>query len=227
MSSIQLYGPGGRELLWHKKIDDKEYGRLCKTLQKCNRKIGLYQTLAMPVRTYSINRFAKDFFSPCASVVFKYAIKRNPKSTLGDVSNFLLCVVLDILTFPLRLLTVIPRVFRNALMKENPFLKYLRKENVSEKILKRKYVFVKLYSSEVLLKERIISESLYNSHRLLIQRVVNLRTVDCPAFTVSRIKATTIPIPLTPKQQLRKQVETKLSISSDSLPNSYYSDGDI
>jgi hypothetical protein len=53
-------------------------------------------------------------------------------------------LILDTLTFPIRLLTCIPRVISNAGQEQNPLKKYLLAEGVDPKLLESNHVKVRL-----------------------------------------------------------------------------------
>jgi hypothetical protein len=92
-----------------------------------------------PVRTNNLQNFAKDFFLP---TLINHALK--VEHTVGKIFAILGALILDSLTFPIRLLTCIPRVISNAHQEQNPLKKYLIDENVDPKLLESDYVRVRL-----------------------------------------------------------------------------------
>lgn len=80
------------------------------------------QAVFMPIRTSNCCDFIKDFFLP---TVVNGAFKVN--HVVFRIFAVLLCLPLDLLTFPLRVLTVIPRCYGNQFEKtrEHPLRAYL------------------------------------------------------------------------------------------------------
>lgn len=92
-----------------------------------------------PVRTNNLKNFAKDFFLP---TLVNHAIK--VQHTIGRIFAILGALILDTLTFPIRLLTCIPTVIINARKEKNPLKNYLVNAGVDPKLLKDDHVRVRL-----------------------------------------------------------------------------------
>ncbi|MEC7840237.1 MAG: hypothetical protein VX777_09395 [Chlamydiota bacterium] len=137
--TIQLLNQSG-SILWQTEISDDEAQELKKCFSGETRvkDVGFLTSLCMPVRTYNIKYFAKDFFLP---ITLNTAIK--VKSVILRLFAVLILGAVDLITFPLRLVTCIPRVIYNSQKKEHPLLKFLREKNVNLNF-KMHYVFVKI-----------------------------------------------------------------------------------
>lgn len=97
--------------------------------------VGLVRATLMPVRTNNFKNFAKDFFLP---TIVNHAIK--VQHSVGRIFAILGALILDSLTFPIRLLTCIPAVILNAWQAKNPLKKYLVNVGVNPKLLKDDHV---------------------------------------------------------------------------------------
>lgn len=97
-----------------------------------------FSALFIPVRTHNLKDFAKDFFIP---TVIRYAIKID--SFLFDGIKFFFCLMLDIVTFPARVITVIPRVIYNIQFpkEKDPFFQFLKSKGVEvDNLLTQDYI---------------------------------------------------------------------------------------
>ena len=107
------------------------------------RRIGLLESFVITVRTDNISNFCTDFFFPG---FFNLALKvRNV-----GLKTFL-CITMplcDIITFPFRLITVIPRCIFNAkFSKENhPLYKFLKARGHTTDQLREGHVLLKIES---------------------------------------------------------------------------------
>lgn len=63
---------------------------------------------------------------------------------MGKIFAILGALILDAITFPVRLLTCIPRVISNARQEQNPLKTYLVNEGVDPKLLESDHVRVRL-----------------------------------------------------------------------------------
>ena len=103
------------------------------------RRIGFLESLIIPVRTHNLNDFCKDFFFPA---VVNIALKA--RSVADKVILSIIWAICDVYTFPLRLITVIPRYLYNlAHSKEaHPFYRYLIRNGVLPQDLKTDHLYV-------------------------------------------------------------------------------------
>lgn len=125
-------------IVWEKQLTNDEYQQV-KGYVKGKDTVSIIPATFKPVRTNNLKNFSKDFFLP---TTLNHAIK--VQHAVGKIFAILASLVLDVLTFPIRLLTVIPRVISNAEQKENQLHKYLITEGVDKKLLESGYVIVKL-----------------------------------------------------------------------------------
>lgn len=124
--------------VWEKQLTSDEYQQV-KGYVKGKDTVGIIPATFTPVRTNNLKNFSKDFFLP---TTLNHAIK--VQHAVGKVFAILAALVLDVLTFPIRLLTVIPRIISNANQKENQLHKYLITEGVDKKLLESDHVRVRL-----------------------------------------------------------------------------------
>ena len=103
---------------WEKELTDEEFPQVQGYVQGKST-IAIIPATFKPVRTNNLKNFSKDFFLP---TTLNHAIK--VQHTVGKIFAILASLVLDVLTFPIRLLTVIPRVISNAKPEENQLHKY-------------------------------------------------------------------------------------------------------
>lgn len=131
---------------------DKFIRKYCRSRKPC----GVVRSLLIPVRT-NFKDFYKDLFFP--TVV-------NRASTIHHLAKkiflILLSLVADILTFPARLVTFIPRAMYNAAEKMHPLCKYLiQQKNISEASLGEGLLIIKLQEKISLrVTDRLIDVSL-------------------------------------------------------------------
>lgn len=123
---------------WKKQLTNEEFSQV-KGYVKGKSTVAILPAAFKPVRTNNLKNFSKDFFLP---TTINHAI--NVQHTVGKVFAILASLALDVLTFPIRLLTCIPRVISNAKQKENLLQKYLIAEGINQKILESDRVRVRL-----------------------------------------------------------------------------------
>jgi hypothetical protein len=103
------------------------------------RRIGLLESLIVPIRTDNLNNFCKDLFLPG---LFNEALKTE------DVAlKIFLCILMpifDIITLPIRLITVIPRYIYNAMhpKEAHPFYQYLIDKGVAIEDLSGDHIYL-------------------------------------------------------------------------------------
>jgi len=115
------------------------------SLSENRRRIGWLGSLIMPVRTDTLSNFCQDFFLPG---LFNQALK-----TKDVASKIILCILMpiyDVITFPIRLISVIPRctIYKKLYEKEtHPLYIYLIKNNVNHADLSAGYVCLEIKST--------------------------------------------------------------------------------
>lgn len=92
-----------------------------------------------PVRTNNLKNFAKDFFLP---TVINQALRVN--HAVGKYFALFFATLLDLATFPVRLVTAAPRWVNNPAKQQSPFYQFLKKQQVDPKLLEGESVKVRL-----------------------------------------------------------------------------------
>lgn len=123
---------------WEKRLSDEEAGQV-KEILKGKESVNPFKACIIPVRSHNLNDFAKDFFLP---TTLNYAIK--VQHTVGKVFAILGALFLDFFTFPIRLITCIPRFISNRNQKPIAFHQYLIDQRVDPKLLEDNWVRVRL-----------------------------------------------------------------------------------
>lgn len=124
--------------LWEKQLTAEEFPKV-KSHIRGLKAVSILPASLMPVRTNNFHNFSKDFFLP---TFVNHAIK--VQHTVGKIFAVLGALILDTLTFPIRLLTCLPRTISNARKEQNPLKKYLINERIAPKLLKSDHVKVRL-----------------------------------------------------------------------------------
>lgn len=131
---LKIYNPENN-MAWQKEITDNEFNILRSS--KRSKVIPVIPATLMPVRTNNLKNFAKDFFLP---TLFNHAIK--VEQVGRKIFAILASLIWDMLTFPIRLLTCIPRVIVNinSASSLNNVKQYLIQQNVDKKLLASDHV---------------------------------------------------------------------------------------
>lgn len=124
--------------VWEKHLSDAELPTV-QEFTKGASTIAILPATFRPVRTHNLVDFSKDFFLP---TVINHAIY--VQNIAGKFFAIIFGIALDLVTFPLRVITVIPRVISNTVKEENTLHKYLRTQGADAKLLADDYVKVKL-----------------------------------------------------------------------------------
>ncbi len=149
-TSIKVTSPAG--VCWEKPLTQGEYKELKKIGFDGRDLLGIFSAAAKPVRTNNWTNFSKDFFLPTVVTfvsVISFTIEE--PATVGKVAilglNLILLVAalgLDLMTFPIRLITCIPRAIYNAQAQPIPFHRYLIEQGVDQKFFEEGQVIVNL-----------------------------------------------------------------------------------
>jgi hypothetical protein len=109
------------------------------------RRISWLESLLIPVRTDTFSSFCQDFLLPG---LFNEALKT--KHVAGKIFLGVFMTIVDIITFPIRLITVIPRCIYNALYPKeaHPFYQYLINNGVAATDLRAGHVYLEMQSIE-------------------------------------------------------------------------------
>ena len=101
------------------------------------RPVVLLTSWLLPIRTNNGKNFAKDFFLP---TLINQALR--VEDSAARIFAILGAILIDVVTFPIRVLTAIPRIVYNGLQKPHPLATYLRDNGVDEQILETGHVYV-------------------------------------------------------------------------------------
>ncbi|NGX27828.1 MAG: hypothetical protein K940chlam6_01766 [Chlamydiae bacterium] len=126
---------------WTENFSDHELKEMKEMFNSSADCVNPFKAALVPVRTNE--NFAKDFFLP---TLLNHAVK--VENAIAQIFVVLGALFLDIVTFPIRLITVIPRFHTNANQPENPLHKYLREKGADEQILNAEQVKVKMQWKE-------------------------------------------------------------------------------
>ncbi len=210
MSSITIYNRQSVEL-WKKNISDDEFNALRVIINESNHSEKPWKNLVMPINTYSIRRFAQDTFFP---ILVNCLIESDRRPNLVEC---VFCLVVEISTLPIRLLTCIPRIFWNLFQPENQLLRYLRVQNCSANILGMNHVKVKLTGPIITVTRKIISEIQIPRTYPEIKAIIDLKTNYSSIFYNRPPHVRSIFAPMTAKIEMRIRAESKIKNSN---PNS-------
>lgn len=134
---------------WVQNVPKDQWARIEVKLHSA-KVVGLFAATLRPVRSDVARNFAKDFFLP---TTLNQAIK--VRSVAIKVFAILGSLVLDLLTFPLRLLTCIPTVLTNSSPDKHPFYQFLKGQNVDQKLLESGHVDVKIITRDQVRKRNV------------------------------------------------------------------------
>ncbi|NGX46989.1 MAG: hypothetical protein K1000chlam3_00358 [Chlamydiae bacterium] len=122
---------------WTENFSDNELEKMKEMFNSSANSKNFIAAALVPVRTNE--NFARDFFLP---TLLNSTAK--VKNAIGQIFIILGALFLDIVTFPIRLITVIPRFHTIANQPENPLHKYLREKGTDKRILNAEQVKVKM-----------------------------------------------------------------------------------
>lgn len=125
--------------LFVRNFNDQQEFQTVLNLCDNKRRISWLESLAIPVRTDNVENFCKDFFLPG---LFNEALKTNDLAT--RIFLGMLMPIYDIISLPIRLITVIPRYIYNTnhSKESHPFYQYLIRNGVAAEDLSDGYVYL-------------------------------------------------------------------------------------
>lgn len=128
-------------LSWEKQLSEGPEYEKVKTFvnDKSRSSVGIIKATLTPIRTNNLKNFSKDFFLP---TTINHAIK--VQKAASKPFAILASLILDVLTFPIRFLTCIPRIISNAKQEEHLLHKYLIKEGADKTLLESGHARVEL-----------------------------------------------------------------------------------
>lgn len=171
-STVKIYQ---NNLIWNSEIDENEYDSLIKTLKNSSEGIDFFKASLMPVRTYNLSSFLKDFIFPTL-INRALLIKTIALRLLAVIGSFFY----DLLTFPIRIITCVPRVITNLLKPNHPIKDYLIKKRVNPNLIKEECVNVDLY--KVTTVELICSRSMILEEQMDTVTSATVNLIDRPYF---------------------------------------------
>lgn len=119
--------------------------------------VNFVSSALISTRVKGLNYFIKDFFSP--TLINRVLVLKINSSAL----RFLACLsafLFDCLTFPCRLLTIIPKVINDFKKEDHPLKKYLLKEKAPSNLMKSDVLLVHM---TVIGERKIVETSQKNS----------------------------------------------------------------
>ncbi len=129
-------------LVWESNLTEQEFNKV-KNWGAGHRTASIVAATVIPVRTNNLKNFSKDFFLP---TTINHAVK--VQNIVDKIFAVLAALPLDVLTFPVRLLTCIPRIISNTKQEEHLLRQYLINQNVDKKILENDHVRVTFMREE-------------------------------------------------------------------------------
>lgn len=112
---------------WKKDITGQDLDQI-KALLKGENTVDVLSAAFIPVRTNNLINFSKDFFLP---TLVNQALKI--EDTACRIFASLGALLFDLLTFPIRLFTFIPRIINNCKKPDHPSFTYLQEQGCNDK----------------------------------------------------------------------------------------------
>lgn len=131
--------PEDQQCLFSKSFNSREDFQAVLNHCKNRKTIGFFEASVITVRTNNLNNFCKDFFLPS---FFNYTLK------IKDIGERVLITTigscLDICGFPIRVLTIAPRVIYNLQnsKQDHPLYKYLVSNGVPLRALEVDHIYL-------------------------------------------------------------------------------------
>lgn len=115
--------------VWSKTIDEAEYKFLKAFRQRIEPVLPNWSIFFIPSRTDSVKHALMDCLSP---IVFNSLYYEGWPShlSLGKKLEFIPAILMELITLPVRLITVIPRAIYNTTKPQHPLLAWFQAENV-------------------------------------------------------------------------------------------------
>jgi len=141
-------------VLWEKPLYTEAEYRAVKDMCYSGRSIFFLHCWLFPVRTNNLCNFAQDFFFPAL-----YHTASQVDSCVKKYIEKLVYFLIDLITFPIRVITCIPRAIYNARQKEHALLTYLKQSGIDTGLIATDHVRVNLtanFGKESQYKEKSI-----------------------------------------------------------------------
>jgi hypothetical protein len=125
---------------WEKDISQEDYNKI----KGYDGEPGCFVLygLAVPIRTNNLKNLATDLFLP---TTLNYAVKL--EMTILKVLAIVASLFIDLLTLPIRCLTLIPRIITNYFKENNPMYQYLSNAGMDKDLLNEDFVKVQFETS--------------------------------------------------------------------------------
>ncbi|MGQ3892726.1 hypothetical protein [Legionella sp. CNM-4043-24] len=131
--------------LWKKTLDRPEYDDLKTFCNRTGPDVPGWQMLIIPTRTDSMKHAAMDCLSPLIINTLYYEGWPSDR-TFRQNLEFIPAFFLELLTLPVRLITLIPRALYNLTQPVHPLRVWLRAENVPEEYVRGESIKMLLQS---------------------------------------------------------------------------------
>lgn len=124
-------------VLWEKSLNSAD--EYCAVKKMClSGRVSDLDRVLYPIRTNTLRHFTEDFFFPLL-----YHHTNTIDSCVRRAFGYLACLLVDLLTLPIRAITSIPRAVYNA-TTEHALLTYLKKSGINEQLIATDHVSVAL-----------------------------------------------------------------------------------
>jgi hypothetical protein len=170
--------------LFFKKFETNEEFRDVWQLCENRRRMNVLEALITPIRTDRFSNLCKDFFLPS---VCQFLESTKVQNVFIKSLAFLILTPIDVISFPFRIITVIPRwIYNRAHPKESHlFYQYLIANEVAEKDLSEGYVYVATQRIEELQKTDVV---FLEKHNLVTEgRTINFMQLPSNISTSTKI----------------------------------------
>lgn len=128
-----------KNLIWKSSLDETEYNQFLSYLDKSSAVVNFMTAALVPVRTSNFSSFIKDFICPTL-INRALSVKGIALKLLALLGAFFF----DLITFPIRLLSFIPRILTNALKAKHPIHLFLIQKREAPELVKAEYATVRL-----------------------------------------------------------------------------------
>lgn len=129
---------------WQKALDDEEFSKVKEYAKTSHKSLNTIDPLMYPVRTTNgLKNFLGDLFLPATTNLSLKIQSIFLKSVVSCAT-----AICDIVTMPIRLITLLPRMYANARREEVPFRAFLRDQACDPRLINAESVRVKLVHVE-------------------------------------------------------------------------------
>jgi hypothetical protein len=147
-----------------------------------NRKISLFTATLITIRTNTLCNFANDFFLP---TVVNHAIKIDNQIT--KYFAIVIALTLDIITFPIRCVTLIPRITVNAHQQASPLRQPLFLAGINQQFLNKPHIKLNL-SAFTPNSLKSGADDPNNLTPFYIGKMMRINFIEVPSYNGFRLK---------------------------------------